>query len=174
MGGDINVNSIVDKGTRFEIRFPLKNRKLLMAKEAPLPSTTDADLKTHSDEYTFDETIQLLLVDDEEHFGKVLSKRLEKRNIAVTTVVSGTEAIRALRKEDFDVAVLDLKMEDMDGLEVLKIFKKMYEKMQVIILSGHDSAEIARDGIKYGAFAYLAKPCNFEELINTVKRALDD
>lgn len=111
-------------------------------------------------------------MDDEESFVKVLSKRLERRNIAVTTALSGTEGIQALRKVDFDVAVLDLKMEDMNGLEVLKIFKKMYFEMEVIILSGHESEQAAREGIEYGACAYLAKPCNLEELINTIKKAL--
>ena len=97
---------------------------------------------------------------------------MKRRNIDVTSAYSGTEAIQALRKVDFDVAVLDLKMEDMDGLEVLEIFKKMYSKMEVIILSGHQSEDTARQGIKLGAFAYLSKPCNFEELMDTIKKSL--
>ena len=97
-------------------------------------------------ENIFKKKIKLLLVDDEESFVKVLSKRLGRRNIDVTTTFSGAEAIQALRKVDFDVAVLDMKMEDMDGLEVLKIFKKMYSKMEVIILSGHESEQAAREG----------------------------
>ena len=72
------------------------------------------------------------------------------------------------------MAVLDLQMEDMDGLEVLKIFKQMYSKLEVIILSGHESEKAAREGIKYGAFAYLAKSCNFEELIDTIKSAISE
>ena len=99
---------------------------------------------------------------------------MRRRNIDVTTATSGLAAIQALRKVDFDVAVLDLKMEDMDGMEVLKIFKKMYPIMRTIILSGHDSEQAARDGIKYGAFAYLAKPCNFEELIHTIRKAVSE
>ena len=70
--------------------------------------------------------IRLLLVDDEEGYVNVLSNRLAKRNFDVTKALSGAEAIQALRKQDFDVALLDLKMEDMDGLEVLRIFKKMW------------------------------------------------
>ncbi len=116
--------------------------------------------------------IKLLLVDDEKHFVEVLHKRLSRRNIDVTRAFSGAEAIQALRKTDFDVAVLDLKMEDMDGLEVLKIFKKMYAPMEVIILSGHESAQTAREGMKYGAFDYLSKPCDFEELLNTIKKTI--
>jgi ActR/RegA family two-component response regulator len=61
--------------------------------------------------------IRLLLVDDEKDFVNILSKRIKRRNIDVTTAFSGAEAIQALRGQEFDVAVLDLKMEDMDGIE---------------------------------------------------------
>ncbi len=126
----------------------------------------------HSNGNEYKKKIKLLLVDDEKNFVKVLSKRFSKRNIDVTTTFSGSEGIQALRREDFDVAVLDLKMEDMDGLEVLKIFKQMFSKMEVIILSGHESEKAAREGIKYGAFDYLAKPCDFENLIGTINKAV--
>ena len=92
--------------------------------------------------------IKVLIVDDEISFVEVLFKRLSKRNMDVTMTFSGTEGIQALRKVDFDVAVLDLKMENMDGLEVLKIFKKMYSKMEVIILTGHESEHIAQEVVK--------------------------
>ena len=118
--------------------------------------------------------IKVLLVDDEKSFVEVLNKRLSKRNIDVTMTFSGTEGIRALRKVDFDVAILDLKMEDMNGLEVLKIFKKIYPKMEVIILTGHESEQTAREGVKYGACAYLTKPCVFEQLYDTIKKAISD
>lgn len=118
--------------------------------------------------------IKVLLVDDEKNFVEVLFKRLSKRNIDVTKAFSGTEGIQALRSEDFDVAILDLKMEDLDGLEVLKIFKKMYAKMEVIILTGHESEQSAQEGLKYGAFAYMTKPCDFEKLIDTIRKAASD
>ena len=118
--------------------------------------------------------IKLLLADDEKRFVEVLYKRLSRRNFDVTRTFSGAEAIQALRKIDFDVAILDLKMEDMDGLEVLKIFKKMYAPMQVIILSGHESAQTAREGMKHGAFDYLSKPCDFQELLTTIRKAISE
>ena len=71
------------------------------------------------------EPIKLLLVDDEKGFVDVLANRLARRQIDVVKAYSGAEAIQILRRQDFDVAVLDLKMEDIDGIEVLKIFKKM-------------------------------------------------
>ena len=116
--------------------------------------------------------IKLLFVDDEKGFVRVLSKRLSKRGIDVYQAFSGTEGIRALRKQDFDVALLDLKMEDMDGLEVLKIFKKIYPEMEVIMLTGHGSEMAAKEGIENGAFDYLTKPCELDDLIKKVNEAV--
>jgi len=116
-------------------------------------------------------SIKILFVDDERGFLDVISKRMSKRNIDVTKAYSGTEALQALRKEDFDVTVLDLKMEDMDGIEILKIFKKIAPDLPVIMLTGHGSEEAARDGIRFGAFDYLTKPCDFEELMAKIKEA---
>ena len=118
-----------------------------------------------------DKTIKILFVDDERGFVDVIAKRMSKRNIRVTRAYSGTEALQALRKEDFDVTILDLKMEDMDGIEFLKIFKKIAPDLPVIMLTGHGSEEAARDGIRFGAFDYLTKPCDFEELIVKIKDA---
>ena len=118
--------------------------------------------------------IRLLIVDDEVGFVNILTKRLSRRNMEVTYAYTGTEAIQILRKQDFDVAVLDLKMEEMDGIEVLKIFKKMDPKMVVIMLTGHGSEQAAREGIEFGAFDYLTKPCELEELLAKIKEAYQE
>lgn len=116
--------------------------------------------------------INLLLIDDEVGYVNVLSNRMAKRNIDVTKCLSGTEGIQKLRKQDFDVAVLDLKMEDMNGIEVLKIFKKMDPDMPVIMLTGHGSEQAAKEGMVYGAFDYLTKPCELEELLGKIREAV--
>jgi DNA-binding NtrC family response regulator len=118
------------------------------------------------------EPVKLLLVDDEIGYLEVLSKRLTRRGYKVTTASSGTEAIRALRQWEFDLAVVDLKMEDMDGIEVLKVFKKMDPSLRVIMLTGHGSERAARDGITQGAFDYLIKPVGLERLVETISAAL--
>jgi DNA-binding NtrC family response regulator len=115
--------------------------------------------------------IRLLLVDDEKAYTHVLSNRLSKRRMRVTKASSGAEGLRALREQSFDVAVLDLKMEDMDGIEVLKIFKKLDPEMEVIMLTGHGSETAARQGMALGAFDYLTKPCELEELLKKIKAA---
>jgi len=116
--------------------------------------------------------IKLLLVDDEKGFADIIAKRMSKRDIDVTKAYSGAEALQAIRKANFDVAVLDLKMEDMDGIEILKIFKKMDPDLAVIMLTGHGSEAAAKDGVKFGAFDYLTKPCDLEELIKKIQEAV--
>jgi DNA-binding NtrC family response regulator len=115
--------------------------------------------------------LRLLLVDDEKSFVNILTKRFQRRNIKVTKAYSGADAIQALRSNEFDVAVLDLKMEDMDGIEVLKILKIMDPQLAVIMLTGHGSAAAAKQGIELGAFDYLSKPCELEELLKKIDSA---
>ena len=114
----------------------------------------------------------MLLVDDEEGYVHVLANRLRRRNIDVTKAFSGTEAIQILRSRDFDVVVLDLKMEDMDGIEVLKIMKKMVPRIEVIMLTGHGSEKAAKEGMELGAFDYLTKPCELEDLLAKIRSAV--
>ncbi len=115
--------------------------------------------------------VRLLLVDDEVGYLEVLCKRLKKRDFDVTTAYSGAEAIRAVRDRDFDVAVVDLKMEDMDGIELLKILKQMLPTLHVIMLTGHGSERAARNGISLGAFDYLLKPIDLDALLERVLAA---
>ena len=115
--------------------------------------------------------IDLLLVDDEKGYLNVLSNRLSRRSFNPTKAYSGTEAIQTLRNKDFDVVVLDLKMEDMDGIEVLKVIKRMIPDLPVILLTGHGSHTAAKEGILAGAFDYLTKPCELVELIDKIRQA---
>ncbi|OGR51276.1 MAG: two-component system response regulator [Desulfobacula sp. RIFOXYB2_FULL_45_6] len=115
--------------------------------------------------------IDLLLVDDEKGYLNVLSNRLSRRSFNPTKAYSGTEAIQILRKNDFDVVVLDLKMEDMDGIEVLKVIKRMVPDLPVILLTGHGSHTAAKEGILAGAFDYLTKPCELVELMEKIREA---
>jgi DNA-binding response OmpR family regulator len=115
--------------------------------------------------------IRLLLVDDEEGYVNTLAKRMARRNIEVSTALSGAEGIQRLRQQEFDVAILDLKMTDMDGIDVLRVFKMMDPKMPVIMVTGHGSERAAREGLALGAFDYLTKPCELEELVKKIREA---
>jgi len=119
----------------------------------------------------FKTPIKLLLVDDEVGYANVLANRLGKRNIIVRKAYSGQEAILAMRSEDFDVAIFDLKMEGIDGLELLRTSKRLLPDMPVIMLTGHGSEQAAREGLKEGAFDYLTKPCELEELLEKIYQA---
>ncbi|NJB68839.1 DNA-binding NtrC family response regulator [Desulfobaculum xiamenense] len=118
-----------------------------------------------------DTIVKVLLVDDEAGYVEVLTKRLGLRGIEVTGALSGTEALRLMRGHEYDVAVLDLKMEDMDGIEVLRIFKRMAPEMPVLMLTGHGSQLAAREGMAAGAFDYLTKPCELDQLIEKIREA---
>ncbi|TWI74171.1 response regulator receiver domain-containing protein [Desulfobotulus alkaliphilus] len=119
------------------------------------------------------EACRLLLVDDESGYVRVLGNRLEKRGFSVLRATSGADAIRLLRHDTADVAILDLKMEDMDGLDVLKIFQRMAPETAVIMLTGHGSEEARKEALKAGASDYLTKPCELETMLEAINRILD-
>ncbi len=118
------------------------------------------------------DTIQLMLVDDEKAFLNTLTKRLEKRNFVVTTAYSGTEALEVLKNNDkIETVILDVKMPGMDGIETLAKIKTMHPIVEVIMLTGHATVDSAIDGMKQGAFDYLMKPCEIDQLIAKVEEA---
>ena len=116
--------------------------------------------------------IELLLVDDEADFVRVLSKRLEKRGIHVTACLSGSDAVQEFLKKDFDVILLDLKMEFMDGIEVLKVAKEMKPDIPVCMMTGHGSVEEAQTGIDCGAVECLPKPYELKDLLQKIHDAV--
>ncbi len=113
----------------------------------------------------------ILLVDDEEVFTKNMSKLLVSRGYRVTAVNNGESAIRALEEASFDVVVLDLKMPGMDGITTLKEVKKLGLFVETLILTGHGSVDTALDALKLGAYDYLTKPCEIDELVEKIEGA---
>jgi len=114
----------------------------------------------------------IMLVDDEVSFVETTAKRLAKRNIQTLKAFSGEEGLETLKaNQNLDVIVLDVKMPGMDGLETLKEIKKKFPLVEVIMLTGHATVESAMDGIKLGAYDYLMKPCDIEEIVGKVERA---
>ena len=109
-------------------------------------------------------SFNVLLVDDESDFLYPLVKRLSKRNLIIETAGSGQEALDVIHRKPIDVVVLDVKMPGMDGLETLRRIKTHNGLIEVIMLSGHASLDAAIEGMENGAFDYLMKPVNFDEL----------
>jgi len=117
--------------------------------------------------------IKILIVDDEVAFLGSMAKRLEIRDFDVKTASRGTDAIDIARKEQFDLALLDLKMPEMGGKKVLEILKKEDPFIEVIILTGHGSVDSAVDCTKLGAFGYLPKPYELDKLLDTLQHAYE-
>jgi DNA-binding response OmpR family regulator len=116
--------------------------------------------------------IKLLLIDDEVGFVDTLAKRLQLRGIVATKAYDGNLAIQAMRGHVFDIALLDLKMANLDGFETLKIMKKLDPGMPVIILSGHGTEEAFKEAMALGAGRYVTKPFDFNELVAMIKKTV--
>ena len=114
---------------------------------------------------------KILLVDDETVFTQNMAKLLTSRGYVVTAVNSGDAAIQELEQKDFDVVVLDLKMPGMDGITTLKEIKKLGLFTETLILTGHGSIDTALEAIKIGAYDYLTKPCEIDELVGKIEGA---
>jgi two-component system response regulator AtoC len=115
--------------------------------------------------------IKVLVAEDEVHLGQILSNFLGGRGYAVQTVLDGRAALDALRAEAFDVALLDIVMPEMDGLEVLKQVRADADPPEVIIITGNGTIETAISAMKLGAYDYMAKPYRMAEIDVLVRRA---
>ena len=114
----------------------------------------------------------VLLVDDEAEFVETFSERLELRDLEISKAFNGEEALQVLEtNRNIELVILDVKMPGMDGIETLAEIKKRYPLVEVIMLSGHADVESAIDGMKQGAFDYLMKPCDIDQMIAKVTEA---
>ena len=117
---------------------------------------------------------KVLLVDDETDFVESFSERLKMRNLEILSAFSGQEALQILEtNQDTEVVILDVKMPEMDGIETLAEIKKRYPLAEVIMLSGHADVESAIEGMKQGAFDYLMKPCEMDNIMAKVTEAAE-
>ena len=115
-------------------------------------------------------TIKVLMVDDEEKFRATTKKILDRRGFQTILAANGHEALEKLAEKP-DVVVLDIKMPDMDGHEVLVEIKKQSPELPVIMLTGHGALPSAREALDVGAFDYLLKPCDIDLLTSKIKDA---
>jgi two-component system, OmpR family, response regulator CpxR len=167
----VTVNEYVMLMDRLEseinkILKPIKEIKEILVKPGPnyRPASVFADIDVELPE-------KVLLVDDERDFVTTLSERLQMRDVEPAVVYSGEEALSLLEEEIPEVMVLDLKMPGIDGIEVLKKVKAAHPAVAVIILTGHGSEKDRELCLSLGAFAYLEKPVDIDELSETMKRA---
>lgn len=114
---------------------------------------------------------KILLVDDEVIFADNMTKLLKNRGYRVKAVYSGDSAIGVLDEEEFDIIVLDLKMPGMDGITTLKEIKKLGLFTETLVLTGHGSIDTALEATKLGAYDYLSKPCEIDDLVTKLEGA---
>ncbi len=117
--------------------------------------------------------INILLVDDESDFVETIVKRFGIRKMPIDSAKSGQEALEALAVKDYDVIILDVRMPGMDGLETLKLIRERSPLTEVIMLTGHASLEAGMQGMNLGAYDYVLKPADFDDLLDKVRKAFE-
>lgn len=117
--------------------------------------------------------IKVLIVDDEETLLEYMSKRLVREGFTVKTTLSGEEGLETATGELFDVAVVDMKMPGMDGVETQKALKKVQPFLQCIVLTGHGNVDTALESGQQEAFKYLLKPIDYDNLVETIREAYE-
>jgi DNA-binding NtrC family response regulator len=116
---------------------------------------------------------KVLIVDDEERFRITLKKLLTANGLDTNAVGSGLEAIEELQQQPYDVILLDVKMPGMSGIEALAELKKINRDVEVIILTGHASVDVAVEIMRLGGYEYLLKPCPMDELLAKIESAYE-
>lgn len=118
-------------------------------------------------------TTRILIADDEVEFASTLSARLELRGYLIEVVNSGEATLEAIYRQEPDLVLLDLKMPDLDGLEVLAKLREKHRELKVIILTGHGSFSSGNQGMALGAFDYIMKPVELGQLLEKIAEATD-
>ena len=145
---------------------------LKVIQEAAAQAKSQADIASRTDATLISGgLIRVLIVDDEPDLLESLKNVLQRRKMEVAIVQNGEEALKFLKESIIEVVVLDVKMPGMDGVEVLQRMKEEFPNIEVILLTGHPTVESALTGMKHGAFDYVVKPPDVDELTETIYRA---
>jgi len=115
----------------------------------------------------------ILIIDDEKAILKVMEMNLQREGYSVFTADNGNDGLKILQEKDIDVLLLDHQMPDINGLELLKIIKNRYKDLPVIMVTAYGTIEMAVDAMKLGAFHYLTKPINFDEMYIIIRNAIE-
>ncbi len=117
--------------------------------------------------------INVLIVDDETELVRAFKKKLDGEGFSVSVALRARDVSPLLEKQAFDVAVLDIKLPDMDGVDLLKALKEAEPSLEIIMLTGHASIDTAINSMRIGAYDYLTKPCKLSELTNVLLKAYE-
>ncbi|MEK7874705.1 MAG: response regulator [Pseudomonadota bacterium] len=119
-----------------------------------------------------DEKTKILIVDDDEVVRRSHLRSLAGANCDVKAVWNGTEALRAMAEDPFDVVLLDLRMPGLDGIAVLRTIKEKWPESEVVIITGYPTIESAKEAVQLGAYDYLAKPVGPDDVISAANAAV--
>ena len=117
------------------------------------------------------DTLRIMIIDDENIVGKRLQPALEKRGDIVETFVDSRKALERFDEQHFDIVVTDIRMDDIDGLEVLEHVSKHSKQTKVIMITGYATVEVAREALAKGAFDFIAKPFKPNDLRLIIEKA---
>jgi two-component system response regulator (stage 0 sporulation protein F) len=117
-------------------------------------------------------TSRILVVDDDVNFRHLFYQTLRREGYLVSGAENGVEALRMLQNESYDLALIDIRMTPVDGLTVLKIIKKNYARMKVVMITAYGTPEFESDSFRLGADSYLRKPLEIQELKDVIQRTL--
>jgi DNA-binding NtrC family response regulator len=117
--------------------------------------------------------MNIMIIDDENLVGKRLKPALEKRGDNVETFVDSKKALQRFDETDFDIVVTDIRMDDIDGLEVLEYVKSRSNRTKVIMITGYATVEVAREALARGAFDFIAKPFKPNDLRTIIEKAAE-
>src|SRR3989338_6601712 len=114
----------------------------------------------------------VLVIDDETNMLKTY-KAILKKSYEITTINNGPEALEMLKRENFSLVLLDVMMPDMNGIEVLKKIKELDKNIEVVMITGVKDIKMAVQAIKLGAYDYITKPFEIEDLLSVISKALE-
>jgi DNA-binding NtrC family response regulator len=118
------------------------------------------------------EKLKIMIIDDEEIVGKRLKPALEKRGDIIESFVNSKMALKRLSEEHFDIVITDIRMDEIDGLEVLDYVKSHSKDTKVIMITGYATVEVAREALTKGAFDFIAKPFKPDDLRTIINKAV--
>ena len=118
--------------------------------------------------------LSIMIIDDENIVGKRLQPTLEKRGDTVETFIDSREALKRFDEKNFDIVVTDIRMDNVDGIEVLEHITAQSKRTKVIMITGYATVEVAREALAKGAFDFIAKPFKPNDLRSIIERAAQE
>ena len=116
-------------------------------------------------------SLDILILDDETIVGERLKASLEKDGHSLEIFTSSVEALKILKEKTFDIVVTDIRMDDVDGIEILEQARKKSLRTKVIMITGYATLEVARESLTKGAFDFIAKPFKIKEIKKAIEKA---